>query len=62
MALIAPRVTAGLPAEDAQNLRYALDGSHDITVFVDGTVHRLPSANCWAASAAAWPCRSAASR
>ena len=44
MALIAPRVTAGLPADDAQNLRYALDGSHDITVFVDGTVHRLPPA------------------
>ena len=44
MALIAPRVTAGLPAEDAQKLRFALDGSHDITVFVDGTVHRLPPA------------------
>ena len=42
MALIAPRVTAGLSAEDAQNHRYALNGSHDITVFVDGTVHRLP--------------------
>ncbi|WP_246527274.1 helix-turn-helix domain-containing protein [Pseudarthrobacter albicanus] len=42
MALIAPRVTAGLPAEDAQKLQYALSGSHDITVFVDGTVHRLP--------------------
>jgi excisionase family DNA binding protein len=42
MALIAPRVTAGLPAEDAQKLKYALNGSHDITVFVDGTVHRLP--------------------
>lgn len=42
MAQIAPRVTAGLPAEDAQKLKYALSGSHDITVFVDGTVHRLP--------------------
>lgn len=44
MTLIAPRVTAGLPAEDAQNLRYALEGGSDITVFVDGTVHRLPPA------------------
>lgn len=42
MTLIAPRVTAALPAEDAQVLRYALNGSDDITVFVDGTVHRLP--------------------
>ena len=41
MALIAPRMTAGLPAEDAGKLRHALEGSHDITVFVDGTVHRL---------------------
>src|SRR6478609_10383591 len=44
MTLIAPRLTAGLPAEDAQKLRYALNGSSDITVFVDGTVHRLPPA------------------
>jgi excisionase family DNA binding protein len=44
MTLIAPRVTAGLPAEDAQKLQYALNGSSDITVFVDGTVHRLPEA------------------
>ncbi len=42
MTLIAPRVTAGLPAEDAHKLQYALNGSSDITVFVDGTVHRLP--------------------
>ncbi|WP_426997413.1 helix-turn-helix domain-containing protein [Pseudarthrobacter sp. N5] len=42
MALIAPRVTAGLPGEDALNLKNALDGGQDITVFVDGTVHRLP--------------------
>lgn len=42
MTLIAPRVAAALPAEDAQKLRYALNGSDDITVFVDGTVHRLP--------------------
>lgn len=43
MTLIAPRVAAALPAEDAQKLRYALNGSDDITVFVDGTVHRLPA-------------------
>lgn len=42
MALIAPRVTAGLPAEEAQKLTRALEGGQDITVFVDGTVHRLP--------------------
>jgi excisionase family DNA binding protein len=34
-------MTAGLPADDAAKLRRALEGSHDITVFVDGTVHRL---------------------
>jgi excisionase family DNA binding protein len=43
MALIAPKMTAGLPAEDAEKLQQALQDSHDITVFVDGTVHRLPS-------------------
>jgi excisionase family DNA binding protein len=42
MALIAPRLTAGLPVEDAEKLQRALAGSPDITVFVDGTVHRLP--------------------
>jgi excisionase family DNA binding protein len=42
MALIAPRVTAGLPGDEALKLQHALGGSHDITVFVDGTVHRLP--------------------
>ncbi|HJW01288.1 MAG TPA: helix-turn-helix domain-containing protein [Arthrobacter sp.] len=42
MALIAPRMTPGLPVEDAAKLQRALAGSHDITVFVDGTVHRLP--------------------
>ncbi|ALV41608.1 transcriptional regulator [Pseudarthrobacter sulfonivorans] len=41
MALIAPRVTAGLPADDALNLARSLQDSNDITVFVDGTVHRL---------------------
>jgi excisionase family DNA binding protein len=44
MALRAPRVTPGLPAEDAKNLARSLQDSNDITVFVDGTVHRLPAA------------------
>ncbi|MCM0618433.1 DNA-binding protein [Arthrobacter sp. TS-15] len=43
MALIAPRVTPGLPADDARNLARSLQDSDDITVFVDGTVHRLPT-------------------
>jgi excisionase family DNA binding protein len=34
-------MTAGLPAEDAGKLRQALEGGHDITGLVDGTVHRL---------------------
>jgi excisionase family DNA binding protein len=42
MALIAPRVTAGFPGDEALKLKHALNDSHDITVFVDGTVHRLP--------------------
>jgi excisionase family DNA binding protein len=42
MALIAPRITGALPSEDAEKLGRALAGSDDITVFVDGTVHRLP--------------------
>ena len=42
MALIAPRVTPGLPPDDARNLARSLQDSNDITVFVDGTVHRLP--------------------
>jgi excisionase family DNA binding protein len=42
MALIAPRITGALTSEDAEKLGRALAGSDDITVFVDGTVHRLP--------------------
>lgn len=42
MAQIAPRMTGALPREDADRLTRALAGSDDITVFVDGTVHRLP--------------------
>ncbi|MDJ0457835.1 helix-turn-helix domain-containing protein [Pseudarthrobacter phenanthrenivorans] len=43
MALVAPRVTAGLPEDEALSLARALTGGTDITVFVDGTVHRLPT-------------------
>jgi excisionase family DNA binding protein len=42
MALIAPRMAGALPPEEAVKLQQALAGSDDITVFVDGTVHRLP--------------------
>jgi excisionase family DNA binding protein len=35
-------MAGALPAEDAQRLQHALEGGTDITVFVDGTVHRLP--------------------
>jgi excisionase family DNA binding protein len=35
-------MTGALPPEDAHKLNQALAGSDDITVFVDGTVHRLP--------------------
>ena len=42
MALIAPRMTGALPREEADKLQRALAGGNDITVFVDGTVHRLP--------------------
>src|ERR687889_1527027 len=42
MALIAPRMAGALPPEEAVKLQQALAGSEDITVFVDGTVHRLP--------------------
>ncbi len=42
MALIAPRMAGALPPEEAVKLQQALAGSNDITVFVDGTVHRLP--------------------
>ncbi|MGW9415627.1 helix-turn-helix domain-containing protein [Arthrobacter cupressi] len=43
MALRAPRVTPGLAAGDVQSLARSLQDSNDITVFVDGTVHRLPA-------------------
>lgn len=38
-----PRSTAALPPEQTGPLRRALTSSADVTVFVDGTAHRLPS-------------------
>jgi excisionase family DNA binding protein len=35
-------MAGALPPEEAVKLQQALAGSDDITVFVDGTVHRLP--------------------
>lgn len=37
-----PRTTEALPSDAAAGLRRALDGGQDVTVFVDGTVFRLP--------------------
>jgi len=37
-----PRTTEALPDDAAPGLRRALDGGQDVTVFVDGTVFRLP--------------------
>jgi len=42
MTIRAPRSAAALPPEQAAPLRRALTGSADVTVFVDGTAHRLP--------------------
>lgn len=42
MTARAPRSTAALPPEECAPLRRALGGSADVTVFVDGTAHRLP--------------------
>ncbi len=39
----APRSSPALPPELAGPLRRALDSSRDVTVFVDGTAHRLPA-------------------
>ncbi|MUK02465.1 helix-turn-helix domain-containing protein [Vibrio cholerae] len=38
-----PRSSAALPPEQAGALRRAISASADVTVFVDGTAHRLPS-------------------
>ncbi|MEZ2372682.1 helix-turn-helix domain-containing protein [Arthrobacter sp. RCC_34] len=37
-----PHTTGALAADAASGLRRALDGGQDVTVFVDGTVFRLP--------------------
>ncbi|WP_105031997.1 helix-turn-helix domain-containing protein [Arthrobacter ruber] len=42
MTARAPRSAAALPPEQAAPLRRALTDSTDVTVFVDGTAHRLP--------------------
>ena len=43
MTLVAPRVSSGLEPADQLALARALSGSDDVTVFVDGTAHRLPA-------------------
>jgi len=43
MTLVAPRVSSGLEPADQTALARALSGSDDVTVFVDGTAHRLPA-------------------
>lgn len=43
MTVRAPRSAATLPPESAGQLRRALSNSSDVTVFVDGTAHRLPA-------------------
>lgn len=43
MTARAPRSAAALPPEEAAPLRRALADSADVTVFVDGTAHRLPA-------------------
>lgn len=43
MTARAPRSSAALPPEQAAPLRRALRESGDVTVFVDGTAHRLPA-------------------
>jgi len=40
--MTAPNITEALSADAAAGLRRALDGGQDVTVFVDGTVFRLP--------------------
>lgn len=41
MSLVEPQVTDSLPDAEREALARALDGSHDVTFFVDGTAHRL---------------------
>ncbi|MHA7305566.1 helix-turn-helix domain-containing protein [Arthrobacter sp. TMN-49] len=41
MTLDAPRISSGLAASEQLSLARALADSDDVTVFVDGTAHRL---------------------
>lgn len=41
MTLDAPKLSSPLPATERAALARALDGSDDVTLFVDGTAHRL---------------------
>ncbi len=41
MTLLTPRTTPPLPAAEAQALARVLEADRDVTIFVDGTVHRL---------------------
>jgi excisionase family DNA binding protein len=43
MSVRAPRSVAAPPPEQAAQLRRAIADSADVTVFVDGTAHRLPA-------------------
>ncbi len=42
MAHISPRTVPPLPDQEARALARVLDADKDVTIFVDGTVHRLP--------------------
>ncbi|POH57084.1 helix-turn-helix domain-containing protein [Arthrobacter glacialis] len=42
MTLHAPRISSGLAPTDQQGLARTLGDSDDVTIFVDGTAHRLP--------------------
>jgi len=41
MALLTPRTTSPLPAAESAELARVLAGDRDVTIFLDGTVHRL---------------------
>jgi excisionase family DNA binding protein len=41
MALLTPRTTPPLPAAESAELARVLAGDRDVTIFLDGTVHRL---------------------
>lgn len=41
MALLTPRTTPPLPEAEARDLARVLESDRDVTIFIDGTVHRL---------------------